>query len=88
MPKEGYATITVDDEFYSNLSKHFQKNAKLLKRVGMGSMSAFYSGLLETLLRHDDLYNKTIDCWSKDIANGMVELKLTRRNTTSGGNKK
>ena len=82
MPKEGYSTITVDDEFYNKLSKHFQKNKKLLRRIGMGSLTGFYSGLLETLLRHDDLYNKTIDFWSKDIAKGMVELKLTRRNTT------
>ena len=80
MPKEGFVSITVDDEFYHNLNKYFQRNKILLKRIGVYSLSSFYSGLLETLFRNEELYNKTIDGWVKDIEKGFAELKQNSGN--------
>ena len=46
MPKEGYKCITVYEEVYTALAKHYAVNAPAYRKQGINSMSALATKIL------------------------------------------
>jgi hypothetical protein len=47
MPKEGFKSVTVTDEFHAKWSRKYRKQKKILRSKGVTSFSAFLAYVLD-----------------------------------------
>lgn len=75
MPKEGFCSITVSQEFYDSIEKKFNENKAVLRSINIYSVSGFYALVLTTVIDNPKLYNKTITTMQNKIEYALNNLK-------------
>ena len=75
MPPKGYVSITVPEEFYLKIQKEYNRNEKILARIGIHSMTGFYTSLVVTLMSDDGLYNLALQKLSEDVVDSLKDMR-------------
>lgn len=53
MPKEGFKSVTVTDEFHAKWSRKYRKQKKILRSKGVTSFSAFLAYVLDEVDKNE-----------------------------------
>tara|TARA_B100000029_G_C17304263_1_gene861871 strand:- start:622 stop:792 length:171 start_codon:yes stop_codon:yes gene_type:complete len=54
MPKEGFKSVTVTDEFHAKWSRKYRKQKKELRSKGVNSFSAFIAYVMNEVDKNDN----------------------------------